>query len=38
MLSFLAGLFSSFVGFIQELTKTLIIDTIIGLVLRPIGL
>lgn len=38
MLSFLACLFSSFVGFVQELTKTLIIDTIVGLVLRPIGL
>lgn len=38
MFSFLAGLFGGLIGFVKELTKTLIIDSIVGLMLRPIGL
>lgn len=34
MLAFFGGL----IAFAKELVKTLIIDTIVGLILRPVGL
>lgn len=38
MLTFISGLFGGFVCFVKELTKTLIIDTIVGFILKPVGL
>lgn len=38
MLTFLSSLFGGIVGFVKELVKTLIIDTMIGFILRPINL
>ena len=35
MFTFLAGLFGGVVGFFQELVKTLVIDTIVGIILIP---
>lgn len=38
MFTFLAGLFGGVVGFFQELVKTLIIDTMVGIILKPLQL
>lgn len=38
MLAFFQTLFVGFVGFAKEFVKTLVIDTLVGVVLRPVGL
>lgn len=38
MLAFFQTLFVGFVGFVKEFVKTLVIDTLVGVVLRPAGL
>ena len=37
MLTFLKTLFGGIVSFVQELFKTLVIDTIIGFILKPLS-
>lgn len=38
MLTFISNLFGGIVCFTKELVKTLIIDTIVGFILKPVGL
>lgn len=38
MIALITSLFGGVVCFMKELTKTLIIDTIVGIILKPAGL